>query len=212
MIAVDYSNLRRSSVIKHGQTSQSKWSLLLRFGATLALLATGVAAAQASTETSTSTPCASLSGKYENLGPIVDGPERHRKRTGLHWRVFDGARKDFAGLDGKIEAVRLEAVDERTLRVTAINRDGTAVGPYFLGLRTPWRCAEGAFVNVTESELSGEFYRRNVHERTTLSTDVSGSLIYEIVTSVQERSFLLLGAKIGKPEVTRRAFVFARIE
>ncbi|WP_156862632.1 hypothetical protein [Casimicrobium huifangae] len=156
-------------------------------------------------------PCATISGTYENTGPIVDGPERHRLRTGLHWRVFDGARLDFPGLNGKIDAVRLEAVDGELLRVFAIDRDGTRVGPYLLGSRAPWRCIDEAFINETDAPLAGEGNAGDMHEKTSMFVDTSGSLVYETITTIQRRTAFLLGGKVGKAEVTRRAFVFQRI-
>ncbi len=154
--------------------------------------------------------CATITGTYENTGPIVDGPGRGR-RTGLHWSVFDGARLDYPGLNGKIEAVRLEAVDGALLRVIAIDRDGTKVGPYLLGSRAPWRCVGDAFVKETDAPLAGEGNLGDVHEKTSIFVDASGSLVYETVTTIQRRTALLLGGKIGQPEVTRRAYVFERI-
>lgn len=171
----------------------------------------GTCDAQQAVSPPTTIPCGRLSGTYQNTGPIIDGPERHRGRTGLHWRVFDGARLDYPGLNGKIDAVRLETVDERSIRVTAIDRDGTPVGPYLLGSKTPWRCIGDAFVNETDSPLGGEGNLGDVHERTSISTDASGNLLYETITTSQRRTGFLLGGKIGKPEVTRRAFVFQRL-
>jgi len=152
-----------------------------------------------------------LTGTFGNDGLVVESPSTRWRRTGLHWRVFEGAGLEYQGLDGKIEAVRLEAVDARNLRVIAINTAGAHVGPYLLGSKAVWYCLAGKFVNETDSPLAGEGNVGDIHERTTLATDASGNLVFETITSIQRRSVFLLGGKVGGPEVTRRAFVFDRL-
>jgi hypothetical protein len=161
-------------------------------------------------------PCAVLNGTFQNLGVIKEGA-RAGQSTTIKWTVFRGAKGTTLEIvqreserDG-ITLISLESLDEHSISVVGTTADGVSTDPYVLGSTATWNCVGGTFVRSESGELGGEANSGDVMERLVLRVDESGNLVHEHYQTIQRRSALLFGMKIGAPEITRRTYVFPRL-
>lgn len=102
-----------------------------------------------------------------------------------------------------VQAIRVSHPTPIRLKLEPFNSEGASLGVFQLGPEHGWICRDGVFVSESAGRYGGSDFAP-VHDISSIrqiTRAEDGALVISARSSTQEVSTLLLGARLGVPEI-----------